>query len=1126
MLITCALSVSHAQITNSQTVTGRMAQARVGAAAVLLPDGRILITGGASTNGTPLASAEFYNPSTGGFSFAPSMSEPRSNHAAIVLKNGNVLVTGGLTSGGGYSDSAELFDAKSGKWALLDASLGTGRAGHSMAILPDGNVVIAGGKGTAGTVGSLMVFNFSDRTISHAGSLLTARTDAVAAATPDGRVIIAGGIDRDNKVLASTEIFKYDPATHMGGIIAGPSMSSPRTSASATSTYDGVAIVGGHNGHIDLGTADIFDASTNRFTVANGGTPRSGHFAALLPNNGHILILGGTGGASADLLQPWGNSRNGAFLATSGSLSNRNGGFASPSLSGSLLAGGGNGRSAELFGFPTVVGKGGVITGTGFKAGEQVALHFHPWSKQSVSDAPDAIVKADSKGNFGYSGTVPSGTNIHVTAIGRTSGNTGQGVIIPNNTSKIASVTLSAQSGTLTYGTAGSVTFTVTVNPTGVGVFTTTALTVTGLPAGVTGSFNPTTVTGGPGTTGVTSILTLTSTSAAAGGTINFTVTATNHSDSNDTKSGNGTFTLGTRPVTLTAGSLIATTYDGNTHALGGCVSSASTFVTCTNNPAGPVGPDATSGAQTVTPTPNYLVGVAADYTITSNNGAYEIDKANADCSSIMGYTVTYDAASHTASGTCNGVGGSALSVVHRTSVKHSVPATGLDLTGTAHTEANTYNDSWTFTDLTGDYNSTGGNVTDTINQAASSVTVSCTTGAPFTYSGLAQTPCTATVNGPGTPSQTVTWTYTNNVNAYNSLINNTGSGAMANFAGDTDHTASNGSGSFVINTASATILTAPQAYSVSYDGIAHFATGGSATGVLGESLNADFRVNNTTHTRAGTFSTDSWSFHDPNCNYADVPATVIVDVIGKANANITAPTPYSVTYTGLAQTATGGMALGVDSNPIASGNFNLGGTTHTHAGTYSDTWRFHDTNGNYNDATGQISDSIAKANATIIVTPYGVTYDGLAHTAAGSATGVLAETLSGLHLGLTTHTNAGTFSDSWSFADVTGNYNNVSATPITDSITKANATIVSGPTGYCVSYDSGSHSAAPGSAMDANGNPMSGTDFRLGLTTHTNVGTFNDTWGFHDPSGNYNDLTGQGPIEDKISPVGTGCTP
>src|SRR5439155_9598870 len=119
-------------------------------------------------------------------------------------------------------------------------------------------------------------------------------------------------------------------------------------------------------------------------------------------------------------------------------------------------------------------------------------------------------------------------------------------------------------------------------------------------------------------------------------------------------------------------------------------------------------------------------------------------------------------------------------------------------------------------------------------------------------------------------------------------------------------------------------------------------------------------------------------------------------DSIAKANATIDV-TPYSVTYDGDPHSATG-TAKGVK-NEILTG-LDLSGTTHTNAGTYaSDPWTFTDTTGNYNNASGTVSDSIAKANDSITVTPYSVTYDGNAHTAIGTATGVNGQTLSGLDL-------------------------------------------------------------------------------------------------------------------------------
>src|SRR5262249_44956960 len=61
---------------------------------------------------------------------------------------------------------------------------------------------------------------------------------------------------------------------------------------------------------------------------------------------------------------------------------------------------------------------------------------------------------------------------------------------------------------------------------------------------------------------------------------------------------------------------------------------------------------------------------------------------------------------------------------------------------------------------------------------------------------------------------------------------------------------------------------------------------------------------------------------------------------------------------------------------------------------------------------------------------------------------------------------------------------------------------------GYGVTYDGNAHTAI-GSATDVNGNALPGSDFMLTGTTHTNAGTFTDSWSFHDPSGNYQDASG-----------------
>ncbi len=88
---------------------------------------------------------------------------------------------------------------------------------------------------------------------------------------------------------------------------------------------------------------------------------------------------------------------------------------------------------------------------------------------------------------------------------------------------------------------------------------------------------------------------------------------------------------------------------------------------------------------------------------------------------------------------------------------------------------------------------------------------------------------------------------------------------------------------------------------------------------------------------------------------------------------------------------------------------------------------------------------NITPADPTCEVTPYDVTYDGDSHTATGACTGLMDEPLVGLDLSGTTHTNAGTYSDPWTFTDVTGKYNELSGT-VTDNIAPVDITILADP--------------------------------------------------------------------------------
>jgi YDG domain/Bacterial Ig-like domain (group 3) len=218
-------------------------------------------------------------------------------------------------------------------------------------------------------------------------------------------------------------------------------------------------------------------------------------------------------------------------------------------------------------------------------------------------------------------------------------------------------------------------------------------------------------------------------------------------------------------------------------------------------------------------------------------------------------------------------------------------------------------------------------------------------------------------------------------------------------------------------NITKANAVIALAGYVGTYDGTAHQATG-TATGVLGESLSGlDLSV--TAHTNAGVYI-DTVTFTDVTGNYKDTLKNV-KSTINKANAVISL-TGYVGTYDGFAHQATG-TATGVLGEDLSAG-LDLSVTAHTNAGVYIDTVVFTDVTGNYKDTLKNVKSTIHQANAVITLTGYDVLFDGLAHTATGTATGVLGEDLSaGLDLSSTTHTNVGTYLDTVTFTDATGNY-------------------------------------------------------------------------------------------------------
>ncbi|MEO6058818.1 MAG: kelch repeat-containing protein, partial [Candidatus Limnocylindria bacterium] len=143
---TAASSTPVEQRPASWTATGNMDGIRDGHTATLLPDGKVLVTGGSmGYSGELLASAELYDPGSGTWTATGSMAEARSGQTATLLPDGKVLVAGGFSGGdsGSTLASAELYDPGSGFWSATGNMI-EGHSGHTATLLPDGKVLVAG----------------------------------------------------------------------------------------------------------------------------------------------------------------------------------------------------------------------------------------------------------------------------------------------------------------------------------------------------------------------------------------------------------------------------------------------------------------------------------------------------------------------------------------------------------------------------------------------------------------------------------------------------------------------------------------------------------------------------------------------------------------------------------------------------------------------------------------------------------------------------------------------------------------------------------------------------------------------------------------------------------------------
>ncbi|HMV51442.1 MAG TPA: kelch repeat-containing protein, partial [Blastocatellia bacterium] len=170
------------------TLTGNLNIPRLFASATLLTNGKVLLAGGESNLAASnvVRSAELYDLATGAWTLTGSLNAARQTHPAVLLQNGKVLVTSGFV-GNTLVTSAELYDPVAGAWSLTGSS---GNSRETATLLPNGQVLATGADG--GEI-STEIYNPATGLWRADANLTTKRNSHTATLLQTGKVLIVGG---------------------------------------------------------------------------------------------------------------------------------------------------------------------------------------------------------------------------------------------------------------------------------------------------------------------------------------------------------------------------------------------------------------------------------------------------------------------------------------------------------------------------------------------------------------------------------------------------------------------------------------------------------------------------------------------------------------------------------------------------------------------------------------------------------------------------------------------------------------------------------------------------------------------------------------------------------------------
>jgi hypothetical protein len=236
---------------------GSMQVMRTGAAATLLMDGKVFISGGTSLAASD--TVEIYDPATGTFTkLAGRLSVGRYAHTSVRIDTRRVLIYGGFTLTQQVAPP-EIYDPVAGTSTPLPAAEANLRGNHSAHTMQDGGVLIIGGEDEdSRPLASVLRFDPASGVIAGFANLATPRSLLALARLGDARVLVMGGVigQSQSDITNTTEMLALDGVRR-----DGPEMNHARWLHTVTPLVDGrVLIMGGLGAdRMPLASAEIYE---------------------------------------------------------------------------------------------------------------------------------------------------------------------------------------------------------------------------------------------------------------------------------------------------------------------------------------------------------------------------------------------------------------------------------------------------------------------------------------------------------------------------------------------------------------------------------------------------------------------------------------------------------------------------------------------------------------------------------------------------------------------------------------------------------------------------------------------------------------------------------------------------